>query len=41
MKRSALIRFYLRERAARISMVYDFLTNRTPHHMGKPVKLPH
>lgn len=41
MKRSALIRFYLRERAARISMVYDIITNRTPHHMGQPVRLPY
>ncbi len=41
MTRSSLVRSYLRERAARIAMLYDFLTNRTPHHMGEPVKLPY
>lgn len=39
--RSALIRSYLRERAARIAMVYDFITNRTPHHLGAPEPLPY
>lgn len=39
--RSAQLRAYLRERAARIAMVYDFLTSRTPHHLGAPETLPY
>ncbi len=39
--RSAQIRAWLRERAARVAMVYDFLTSRTPHHMGAKETLPY
>ncbi len=39
--RSAQVRAWLRERAARVAMVYDFLTSRTPHHMGKKETLPY
>lgn len=39
--RRARLRAYLRERAARVAMVYDFLTNRTPRHMGKKETLPY
>ncbi len=39
--RSARLRAYLRERAARVAMVYDLLTNRTPHHMGQKETLPY
>lgn len=38
--RSARMRAYLRERAARVSMVYDFLSNRTPRHLGERESLP-
>lgn len=39
--RSARMRAYLRERAARVAMVYDFISDRTPHHLGKQEPLPY
>ena len=39
--RRARLRAWLRERAARVAMLYDFLTNRTPRHLGKPEPLPY
>ncbi len=41
MTRRALVRSYLRERAARIAMVYDLITNRTPDYLGAPESLPY
>lgn len=41
MTRRAKVRSYLRERAARIAMVYDFITNRTPDFLGAPESLPY
>ncbi|MBR5886648.1 MAG: YdcF family protein [Akkermansia sp.] len=38
--RKALIRAYLRERAARVAMLYDMITDRTPAYMGEPESLP-
>ncbi len=38
--RKALIRAYLRERAARVAMLYDMATDRTPDYMGEPESLP-
>lgn len=37
----AKFRAWIRERGARVSMVYDLLTNRKPTHMGDPVPLPY
>lgn len=39
--RKARVRAWLRERAARVAMLYDFISNRTPHHMGKKEPLPY
>ena len=39
--RRAQLRAWLRERAARVAMMYDFLTSRTPRHMGKQEPLPY
>lgn len=41
MTRRSKVRAYLRERAARLAMVYDLLTNRTPDFLGAPEKLPY
>lgn len=38
--RPTFLKQYLRERAARIAMVYDFITFRTPRHLGQPESLP-
>lgn len=38
--KSAKLRAWVRERAARVSMVYDLLSGRLPDHMGEPVTLP-
>lgn len=38
--RSSHLRAFVRERGARISMLYDFITDRTPTHMGQPESLP-
>lgn len=38
--RSAWLRAWLRERGARVSMVYDLLSGRLPDHMGEPITLP-
>lgn len=37
---SAKLRAWVRERAARVSMVYDLLSDRVPEHMGAPISLP-
>lgn len=38
--RPTFLKQWLRERAARVSMVYDFLTFRRPRHLGHPEPLP-
>lgn len=38
--RASTFRQCLRERGARLAMVYDFLTCRTPSHLGAPEPLP-
>lgn len=40
LNRASTLRQYLRERGARLAMVYDFLTRRTPRHLGSPEPLP-
>lgn len=40
MGRSSRLRQALRERCARISMLYDLISQREPLHMGSPVALP-
>jgi len=40
LNRASTLRQYLRERGARLAMVYDFLTCRTPSHLGAPEPLP-
>lgn len=40
LNRASTLRQYLRERGARLAMVYDFLTHRTPRHLGSPEPLP-
>ncbi len=40
LNRRARLRAWLRERGARVSMLYDFITDRTPHHLGNPESLP-
>lgn len=40
MGRSSRLRQALRERCARISMLYDLISRREPRHMGSPVALP-
>lgn len=39
--RSARLRAWMRERGARVAMVYDLLSRRLPTHMGPPIPLPH
>lgn len=34
------LRQYLRERAARVAMMYDIMTDRTPKHLGPSIPLP-
>jgi SanA protein len=38
--RPTLIRQFLRERAARVAMVFDLIIGEEPRHMGDPVALP-
>ncbi len=38
--RGAKFRAWVRERGARVSMVYDLLFHRKPTHMGEPISLP-
>lgn len=38
--RGTLIRQFIRERAARVAMVFDILIGTVPHHMGEPIALP-
>ena len=38
--RPTFLKQWLRERAARVSMVFDFLTFRRPRHLGQPEPLP-
>lgn len=38
--KSATLRAWVRERGARVAMVYDLLSNRKPTHMGAPIPLP-
>lgn len=38
--RPTLLRQFLRERAARVAMVFDLLIGTEPRHMGEPVELP-
>ena len=38
--RSAKLRAWARERAARVSMVYDLLSGRLPEFIGDPIILP-
>ncbi|MBQ4636191.1 MAG: YdcF family protein [Akkermansia sp.] len=37
---SATMRAWVRERGARVSMIYDLLSNRQPTHMGDTIPLP-
>lgn len=39
--RRSRLRAFIRERGARVAMLYDFITHRTPTYMGKPEPLPH
>lgn len=39
--RRSRLRAFIRERGARVAMLYDFITHRTPTHMGKQESLPH
>lgn len=39
--RTSWLRAFVRERGARIAMLYDFITHRTPTHMGSPEPLPY
>ncbi len=36
----ALLRQWVRERAARVAMLFDLLVNHSPRHLGAPVSLP-
>ena len=38
--RPTFLKQWLRERAARVSMVFDFITFRRPRHLGRPEPLP-
>ena len=38
--RPTLLRQFVRERAARVAMVFDLLIGTEPRHMGEPVELP-
>ena len=38
--RSSRFRHFVRERGARVAMLYDLITGRTPRHMGAPETLP-
>lgn len=38
--RPTLLRQFIRERAARVAMVFDLLIGAEPHHMGTPIPLP-
>lgn len=38
--RPTLLRQFLRERAARVAMVFDLLIGTAPRHMGEPIALP-
>lgn len=38
--RPTFLKQWLRERAARVSMVFDFITCRQPRHLGRPEPLP-
>ena len=40
LNRPTFLKQWLRERAARVAMVYDFLTFRRPRHLGHPESLP-
>lgn len=40
LNRASWLRQAARERAARMAMVVDFITNRQPRHLGEPVPLP-
>lgn len=38
--RSTLLRQFIRERAARVAMLFDLMSGTAPRHMGEPVALP-
>lgn len=38
---ASMFRAWVRERGARVSMVYDLLSGRRPTHMGAPIPLPY
>ena len=38
--RPTLLRQFMRERAARVAMVFDLLVGAEPHHMGNQIALP-
>lgn len=38
--RSSRLRHWVRERGARVAMMYDLLSHRTPQHMGSPLPIP-